>query len=81
MVGLPPHELLAQGHEIALEIRATIGPLEEFATPTEIAIREAVHDIIQDCHGLSRRYFTVLEFPSLKNRVLRVMEVTDDGYG
>ena len=81
MVGVPPHELLVQGHELALEIRATIGPLGEFAIPTEIAIREAVHDIIQDGHDLSRHCFTVLKYPLLKERILRVMEVTDDGDG
>ena len=38
-----------------------------------------MHDIIQDGHDLSRHCFTVPEFPSLKNPVLRVMEVTDGG--
>ena len=81
VVGVPPHDLLAQGHELALEIQATIGSLGEFATPTEIAIREAVCDIVQDGHDLSRHCLTVLKYPTLDKRVLRVMEVTDDGDG
>ena len=60
MAGVAPHVLLVQGHQIALEIKAVIGPsLREYATATEIAIREATHDIFMLDHDISLYSFTV----------------------
>ena len=68
-----PHILLAQGHKISLEIREVIGPLGEFATATETAIREAMRDLFMLDHDISRHPFTVFRLGALKGRVLRVI--------
>ena len=81
MAGVAPHILLTQGHKTALGSRAIIGPLGEFATPTEIATREAMDDIFMESHNISRHCFTVFQFGGLDRRVLRVIEVMDDGDG
>ena len=63
--------LLVQGQNIALEIRAIIGPLGEFATPIEIAIREAMYDPFMESHDISRHRFAVFRLDALNGRALR----------
>ena len=81
MTGVAAHVILEQGHALAIEIRSIIGPLGEFATPTEIAIREAMHDFFRKGHDISRHCFTIFKMDALKGRVLRILEVKDDEKG
>ena len=81
MAGVAPYILLAQWHEIALGIREVTGHLGEFITAIEIAIREAMHDLVMLDHDTSRHSFTVFRLRALKGRVLPVIEVVDGGNG
>ena len=55
--------------------------LGKYATATEIAIREKIHDYRKYAHGISRHLFTVFGLPALDNRVIRVFEVLDNDTG
>ena len=83
MVGVAQHTLQTQGHRIVLEIKTVTGSLGEYVTATEIAIREeeAMHDLIMLDHDIALHSFTVSRLNALEDRVLRVIEVMNDGNG